>query len=653
MKQLFLLAGAILLQTSLFAQKDIPSYGNIDKADLEMKECPIDKEAAAMKLVDDGKLSFTWNNRDFFRMTKERRIRIKILKDKGISNADIRIRYVSDDRYERISEISGYSYNLGPGGEIEKTKLEKSQIFDQKVTERYSEVRFTFPAVKVGSIIEYRYTVTKESFRYIEPWLFQTDIPTRASRFVAEIPEFFKFTTSVNTYSVPEKKEEEFSDKIFTSNGSVSMNVTRSSYVLRNVAALKDEPFMSGYKDYIQRIEFQLSALVIGTNYNSFTTTWEELARELREAPYFGEQLRKNVSMQVLDQQVKAAATPYTKMLLIHNYFKKNFHWDGHTDYGCFNVKKIAESGTGSTGDINLLLINKLRDAGLEAWPALASTRDNGRVNTLYPFLNQFNMVLAMVAIDGKNYFLNGADPFNAAKLIPYDVMTSSVLVVKKDNAEWLTLWDEKMVDKHRVAIIGNINGQGVMEGEAFASSFDYAKNPRVKAIKDDKEKYTASYLKHPEADIKVDKLDVENLENDSLPLEQKIKYTYKLNSSGEYAYFTLNMFTGLEKNPFLAETRTTDIDFGYNRTYAVTGHITIPDNYAFEELPKVPGIIMPDTSIVFMRHIFKEENTLSYKLTLEFRRPTYYASEYEDFREFYKQLFAMLNEQIVLKKIK
>jgi len=35
----------------------------------------------------------------------------------------------------------------------------------------------------------------------------------------------------------------------------------------------------------------------------------------------------------------------------------------------------------------------------------------------------------------------------------------------------------------------------------------------------------------------------------------------------------------------------------------------------------------------------------------VEFKRPVYYTTEYDDFREFYKKLYATLNEQIVIRK--
>jgi hypothetical protein len=43
--------------------------------------------------------------------------------------------------------------------------------------------------------------------------------------------------------------------------------------------------------------------------------------------------------------------------------------------------------------------------------------------------------------------------------------------------------------------------------------------------------------------------------------------------------------------------------------------------------------------------------NRISYRVSLEFRRPMYEASEYDEFKEFYKKLFANLNEQIVFRK--
>ncbi len=51
---------ALLLLNSIaiFAQKDMPSFGKIDKADLLLQECEYDKDAEAYKLLDYGDVSY-------------------------------------------------------------------------------------------------------------------------------------------------------------------------------------------------------------------------------------------------------------------------------------------------------------------------------------------------------------------------------------------------------------------------------------------------------------------------------------------------------------------------------------------------------------------------------------------------------------------
>ena len=70
-----------------------------------------------------------------------------------------------------------------------------------------------------------------------------------------------------------------------------------------------------------------------------------------------------------------------------------------------------------------------------------------------------------------------------------------------------------------------------------------------------------------------------------------------------------------------------------------------------FEELPKNIKMIMPDTSIVFSRMMQADSNSIDLKVTVDFLRPYYSAEMYPYFKEFYKKLFASLNEQVVIKK--
>ena len=72
---------------------------------------------------------------------------------------------------------------------------------------------------------------------------------------------------------------------------------------------------------------------------------------------------------------------------------------------------------------------------------------------------------------------------------------------------------------------------------------------------------------------------------------------------------------------------------------------------YDFEALPKSMRMIMPDTSISITRRLAAEKNQVSVRIALEFSKPFFSVQEYPDFKEFYNQLFAILSEQIAIKK--
>ncbi len=651
--QIYVIA-LLLLSCSLFAQKDkdIPGWGKIDKADLEMKECDIDKDAVAMILVDKGEVDYQRGIKNAFALKKDVRSRIKIFTEKGFSHADIKIPYYSDNNYEKLIDVDAVTYNLDASGKIVETKVEKKSFFQQKVDANTSAVTFTFPEVKVGSVLEYRYSIIREAFSNIDGWYFQDNIPTRVSSFTISFPEYFHFVTNSRTSLPIENKKDENMRTLALSGETLRYQCDNYYYKMKNVPALKAEPYMGSFQDYVQSIHFQLSEFVLpGQPSIDYRNTWPRLVTSLMESEVFGEQIKKNLSPgPELDGQLKTAKNPTEKLTAIYKYVQKSMDWNGVEDYYCSSVKECWSKKAGSSGDINIILLNLLKDAGIEAYPLLASTRDHGKVYSAYPLLSQFNTLLVFAQIGGKVYIMDASDKFNPVHLIPYDVLGTDAFVVDKDNSGFVTLWDSHSVNKNIISISGMI-ADDQLQGEANINSFDYARNPRVKSYKEGKDKFTSKYLTGEVSNVKVEGLEVNNTDQDSMALDQRFKFSMPINGSGDYKYFTLNLFSDLEKNPFVADTRRTDIDFGYNQYYMMVGSVAIPEGYQFEQLPKNMTMIMPDTSIVFRRILEASNGRVNYRITLEFARATYEAAEYEQFKEFYKKLFAMLNEQIVFKK--
>jgi hypothetical protein len=655
MKPLLTLACSLLLCTSLFAQKDkdIPAFGKIDKSDLEMKECSIDKDAEAMNLIDQGTVTYEKGTKSTFALKKTVRSRIKIFKEKGFRFADVKISYYSDEKYERLSNIDAVIYNLDASGNIVETKVDKKSFFKQKLDANYSAITFTFPEVKEGCIIEYRYTLTRDAYSTIDPWIFQDRIPTKISFFKITLPEYFQFVSNKNIYIPIEAKETSVNQSINISGQNINYTATEYSYKVLNMPAMKEEPYMGAMKDYLQRIDFQLSAIKYPDgSIENVRSSWPELTKSLMESELFGVQMRKNISKgEELTKLLAASSNDLSKMNTIYKYVQKNMDWNGVEDFYCENVKTSWDKRGGSTGDINLILLNILKDVGIKAYPVLASTRDHGKIMSAYPFLKQFNTLIVLVKIGEKQYILNAADKFNPPGLIPHDVMASEVFIVDKTEGGFITLWESKMMLKHFVMLNGSVTDDGRLKGTVTLTSYDYAKNPRIKSYKEGKDKFTTSYLKANLPSLEVENLEVNNIDNDSLGLEQKFNFSIPTNSSGDYQYFTLNMFSGVEKNPFISDNRKTMIEFGYNQQYLITGYITIPAGFSLEQPPKNVSMIMPDTSIIFRRLIQPEANKIGYRITLDIKRPIYDAEEYSDFKEFYKKLFDLLNEQFVIRK--
>ncbi|HET7898019.1 MAG TPA: hypothetical protein VFL47_10125, partial [Flavisolibacter sp.] len=123
------------------------------------------------------------------------------------------------------------------------------------------------------------------------------------------------------------------------------------------------------------------------------------------------------------------------------------------------------------------------------------------------------------------------------------------------------------------------------------------------------------------------------------------------LNSAGGYQYFSVNLFSGLEKNPFVADNRSADIFFGCKQNVEIYGNFQLPDDMQFDELPKNIKMIMPDTSIVISRMSQVNEQMLQTRIQIEFRKPLYGAEDYPYLQEFYQRLFEILNQQFVVRK--
>jgi hypothetical protein len=650
-KLLFITSICIIISNCLFAQKNdnsgfvIPAFGKVDIADLQMKQCDFDDKAEAMVLFDNGELTYILGTG----MILKRTIRIKILTDKGLDWANVHLSYLSEKNAQSISNLEAQTYNLDNNGNIVISKVEKKLIYEKKINKKYTEKVFTFPEVKVGSIIEYKF---KHDGVGLIDWYFQRSIPVKHSRFVIDFPEEIEVNVTPHC-SRP------------YSNTSESKNVrVIKKFSMSNVPAFRNESYVINEDFYRDRLVTKVTAYQINGKRENRVANWIQVIRYLMEDEDFGVQVKKNIPRTAdLDEKLKSVNDPYQRMKTIYKYVQDNMTWNEYVGIWALDgVKAAWKDKKGTVGEINLILVNLLKDAGLNAQPVLVSTHENGVVNTGdagtydYPGFNQFDRVMAYVDIDKKMYVLDATEKDVPVHLYPPRILLTEGLVIEKIetfNWGWRNLWSNNMVAKNSVQIIGIIDSTGSMGGEATVISTDYARLERLPVAKKGKDKFVEKYITGSYDGLVVEDVAFENIESDSLPLVQKVKFNQTLNSSGDYQYFSSNILSGLGKNPFVADNRFSDVFFGYNQSYVLLGNFTLPDGYEMETLPKNVKMIMPDTSITITRMAQFSGNQLLTRIQLDFKNPFYTANQYNDLHEFYKEMFDLLNEQFVIRKKK
>ena len=418
---------------------------------------------------------------------------------------------------------------------------------------------------------------------------------------------------------------------------------------MTEIPGLDREPFMSCTKDYLQRIDFQLRAV----NGNQIMTTWEKLIETILEEESFGLQIKKNVYKNSrLPDELKKITNPIEQVNTLLSFVKNEVTWNGKSSmWSQEGIKQAVDKHSGNSADLNLLLISLLRDAGFKAFPLLVSTRSNGKVNTTYPFLYQFSDVYVYTEVLGKPLVIDATNYTNPITQIPWDVQFTEGLLVDKEMAQFVKMGDMTHRFKLITSILGDISLDGKMTGSANVLAYEYAKDERLNSLRKGDKHYLNQYFGTPHPDFKFDSLKYSNKEIDSLPLDNNVQFSGNLNSSGDYLFYSPNFLLELEKNEFISEKRFTDVEFGYTQYYSLYATIRFQNELELEELPKNIRMIMPDTSIIFQRFVNKSANSISIRYSLEIKRPTFYADEYEFFKEFYAKLFEILNEQIVFKK--
>lgn len=649
-KTVLFFAAFTFLSTVLIAQSSPIELGVISQADLEMTTYESDTSAAALVLCDFGRITVEELSSEY-KCRYYRHRRVKILKESGFDYANVQLSYYSENKRQQMGRIKANIFS--PDGTV--YSLSKKDFFEEE-NKYVTTVKFVFPNVQVGSVIEYEYTVMHDQILELPEWYFQESIPVRWNELQFGFDAKFAYTYLFEGNPGMEKRVE--GDVTYLEGESGQMELKDKRFLIKNSVAMKREPYITTMNDYKARIRFQLDSYLDGYGVKQqILSSWEEIVKDLENEPFYGDQYLRKRFVKPINEALQPCLTGINtekeKVQAIYNFLAEKMVWSGY--YGRFASGTLTESWEkkqGSSADINFMMIALLRENGIEAYPMLTSTREHGKMYEAYPMLGQFNHTMVWAMIDGKAQILDVPMKSRPMELPTVSALNNRGVVIKSPEAIWVDIPAEMGSDAFIYDV--SLNAEGTLTGTLNSKYDGYNARPERSAYVENKDGQHWQKRFNDFAETKIEIVGTENQEDVNQSFKEKINLTIPeaATVAGDFIYFSPIIYSNFKENILKLEKRFFPVDMTHPIQEQIVMKLTIPEDYAIEELPQVINLALPNNAGKFRYAVSKkDEKTIQLVAHFKLNQYQFDPIEYSGLREMFDLVAEKYGEQIVLKK--
>lgn len=649
--------GFMCAQQAVAQIKVNQKFGKPTEEEMAMTTYAADTSAAAVVLYASRTVRYEFAQTDFKTIT-DVKCRIKVLKEEGKewANGSVVFDY-NNGKYgscEMLSQLKAYSYNM-ENGKVVKTKMESSMVSNEDLTKRKRVTKFTVPKVTVGSVIEYEYSISSDFYYTIDDWNAQRSIPVLYTSYELTIPEYFNFNVNETGFHRLEHGRKSVNTTFSLKGGySASCNCEEYTFVGRDLPALKKENFVYNPLVYGQKVTAELMSIQFpGEPFHSYTTTWKSVDERLMDADGFGDLLKKHV---LKDEMAAAgvASLPSVeeKVKAVVKLVSDKVRWNEKVGLTGVSASKALKEGSANNATINFMLINMLNDAGIEAFPVVLRTRDEGFLPVTNPTIDALTTVIVGYSDGEKNHYLDASmlqDGY--IDVLPGIMLVDRAHEVRKDGlGDWLNLQDAS-VAKCTQSVMATLDASGVLSGTSSsrATGIDAAQFRKSFRMASDSTTYVSE--KANRHNIEISECNMGNARGFLPVVTETFTFTKQCNSVGDLIYINPLVFPLLDENPFVAEERKVPIDFPTFETQVLIANITLPDGYAVEALPDPISMMSTDKSIKFSMQMGLAENQLAVRCTYSLSKLFFAVDEYLDVKAMFSEIAKQCNNMVVIKK--
>lgn len=619
----------------------------------ELKMTIYDKDSTAVAVVLYEQGNSYMNPSKDYNLSTDYYYRIKILKKEGFDKGIIKIPYY---KKESVTNLKAITYNIVANRIVKKHLLENG-IFKNKETENWNSKTFTFPNIKIGSVLEYRYTLTTPYFNKLNDWNFQSNIPKIKSEYESAIISNYKYNVSLKGYQNLSKNNPSIKKRCIKIPGLSEASCNILSFGMENIPAFEEEAYITSPKNYMSRITFELESFTeVNGSKTRYTDTWKSTDRKFKSGDYFGAELRKtsffkkNIPTEILElgNNLERAQKIY---YFIQDHYTNN---GANFSYHKIESKKSFQEKSGNIADINIALYNALKAGNIDANIALLATRDRGFPTKLYPVITDFNYIIVLINVDGKEYFLDATNKNLSFGITPFYTLNGEIRVMDfKKGSYWKKLTPFQKSSEN-INLLVNVSSDGELAGKLrIKNTGYYAYNLRNKIKGVAEESYIESY--ESDNEVEINSYKAQGLDRKQAMTIQSFDFSFENSGDaiGNKIYINPFFHEKMQINPFKLKERLYPVNFGYNHNYNYRANITIPKNYKITDLPKSKAFTLPNNGGRFVFNIKNLNSKVSILFKFKLNKSEFSNEEYFALKELFNQMIKIQSSLIILEPSK
>ena len=406
-------------------------------------------------------------------------------------------------------------------------------------------------------------------------------------------------------------------------------------------------------RSYGQRVTMELRSVEIpGQWYKNYSASWEDVDQRLLDNEEFGGRLGKNP----LKDEMQAAgvadiADVKERAMAIYRLLKEHVKWnEKYTLYG-ESASKVLKERTGSNASINFILINMLRDAGIEAYPVVMRSRDRGFLTVTRASSKELNTFVVALKLGDSYSFLDGSVEDGWLDILPDRLLVDRARVVGKDRpGEWVDLTGLAEA-KTQSVVVAQLQPDGSMTADVQSrmtgSEAAYLRHDFRLAT--DSATYVSELAQ--ELNCEIESMELTGHHGLGLNVSRKMHVSKQYDASGDMIYLNPWVLNVLTENPLTEEKRILPVEFPYVSTESLNTQVTLPDGYVVEELPQPLSVKSEDGALSCLIASACADGVLSSRCQLQVSKIFFSPNEYAVVKNFLDEVYKRLQDVIVIKK--